>query len=299
MAETCRKFTDLTVEHIKTLRLRDFMMLVVSFVSNLFVVYVLLRCIWEFTPLPQWFTGRYGAWIAAACFIAFPCILSRTRIAQLFTLWSIDARKANNEEYEYIKDILLPICEKENKTLDDYEIYIQDTKFMNAYAYGKRFIIITMGMLKSLPKEEITGILAHEAGHIHYGDTRMTQLTNSMEFCGNAAVKVLCVFNHICGLFTFIPCINFIAMVFSWMFSLMIFGIEFFIHTPCTLIKLFFFRQDEYDADRYACELGFADEIYKGLSHICEDDKDMSFLQHIWDTHPKLENRLERIRGFM
>ena len=156
MAETCRKLTDLTVEHIRTLRLRDFMMLLVSFVSNLFVVYVLLRCIWQFTPLPQWFTGQYGAWVAAACLIAVPCILSRTRIAQLITLWSLDARKATDEEYEYIKDIILPICEKENKSLEDYEIYIQDTKFMNAYAYGKHFIIITQGLLKSLPKKEVT-----------------------------------------------------------------------------------------------------------------------------------------------
>lgn len=62
--------------------------------------------------------------------------------------------------------MLPPICEKLG--IEIPELYLSDDVEANAYTYGdtKPFIVITKGLLETLPDELIPTVLAHECGHI-------------------------------------------------------------------------------------------------------------------------------------
>lgn len=74
--------------------------------------------------------------------------------------------------------MLPPICEKLG--IDVPELYLQLNVNPNAYTYGdtEPFIVITSGLLETVPDELIPTILAHECGHIACHHTLYTTMGN-------------------------------------------------------------------------------------------------------------------------
>lgn len=62
--------------------------------------------------------------------------------------------------------MLLPICEKLGITMP--ELYLELNVQPNAYTYGDAnpFIVMTTGLLETIPNDLIPTVLAHECGHI-------------------------------------------------------------------------------------------------------------------------------------
>ena len=73
-------------------------------------------------------------------------------------------------------DMLPPICEKLG--IDIPELYLTLDVYPNAYTYGdtKPFIVMTSGLLETLPKDLIPSVLAHECGHIACHHTLYTTM---------------------------------------------------------------------------------------------------------------------------
>lgn len=78
---------------------------------------------------------------------------------------SSNLRLGENQLPEYY-DMLPPICEKLG--IDVPEMYLQLDVNPNAYTSGddKPFIVVTSGLLDTMPKELIPTVIAHECGHI-------------------------------------------------------------------------------------------------------------------------------------
>ena len=74
-------------------------------------------------------------------------------------------RLGENQMKKYY-DMLPPICEKLGIPVPD--LYIELDVKPNAYSYGDTtpFIVLTSGLLKTLPDDLIPTVLAHECGHI-------------------------------------------------------------------------------------------------------------------------------------
>ena len=60
-----------------------------------------------------------------------------------------------NEVYDTIK-------EKSHYSNNNIKLYIDNSMNINAYAMGRRTIVITKGAMESLPDNQIKGVLAHE-----------------------------------------------------------------------------------------------------------------------------------------
>ena len=75
-------------------------------------------------------------------------------------------------------DMLPPICEKLGIKVP--ELYLELDVEPNSYTYGytKPFIVLTSGMLETVPDELIPTILAHECGHIACRHTMFTTMGN-------------------------------------------------------------------------------------------------------------------------
>ena len=75
-------------------------------------------------------------------------------------------------------DMLPPICEKLGIKVP--ELYLKLDVEPNSYTYGytKPFIVLTSGMLETVPDDLIPTILAHECGHIACRHTMFTTMGN-------------------------------------------------------------------------------------------------------------------------
>lgn len=74
--------------------------------------------------------------------------------------------RVNEKQFPKYYQMLLPICEKLG--IDVPELYISLDVNPNSYTYGDTnpFIVITTGMLETVPEDLIPTVLAHECGHI-------------------------------------------------------------------------------------------------------------------------------------
>ncbi len=74
--------------------------------------------------------------------------------------------RLNENQLKKYHDMLLPICEKLD--IDVPELYIELDVIPNAYTYGDTnpIIVMTSGLLETIPDELIPTVLAHECGHI-------------------------------------------------------------------------------------------------------------------------------------
>ena len=72
----------------------------------------------------------------------------------------------NENQLKKYHDMLIPICEK--LSIDVPDLFLQLSPYPNAYTSGdsKPFIVITSGLIESLPERLIPTVLAHECGHI-------------------------------------------------------------------------------------------------------------------------------------
>lgn len=74
-------------------------------------------------------------------------------------------------------------------------------------------------------------------------------------------------------------------------------GLELYHEFSLHLLRLVKARQDEYDADRYAFEIGYGAELHNALYDIsggAQDDP--GFWGRLWSDHPVTQKRLEKLR---
>lgn len=295
--------------------IRGFIALTLTFIANMGLVAVFWGAAWYCIPEPLW-DGVKGVLMhlhipptpenmilnLSLATIFLPCLLCRTWLMQRIVIFAMGAKKAAGGDYKKISDALYLVCHKEGKKLNDYNLYVldgADGKECNAAAFGKNNIIVTKGAVNGLGTLPLAGILAHEAGHIHNGDTRVTLLLACMAFFGELAVGILNLTVTICGWFMWIPIVNFVLAIYTWAVAICLTVVNFILNIPSALISLLFSRYDEYDADKYACELGFAAELYEGLSFVTKNERPIGFVDSFWSTHPVTKKRLQRIQQYI
>ncbi|MBP1535863.1 MAG: M48 family metallopeptidase [Ruminococcus sp.] len=74
--------------------------------------------------------------------------------------------KVSEEQMSKYHDMLIPICKKLNIAVP--ELYVSLSPVANAYTSGdtEPFIVMTSGLINTVPEELIPTVLAHECGHI-------------------------------------------------------------------------------------------------------------------------------------
>jgi heat shock protein HtpX len=192
------------------------------------------------------------------------------------------------------------------------EVYVIPDKAMNAFATGykpeKSAIAVTTGLLETLNREELEGVIAHEMSHIKNLDIRVMMLAAVL-------VGVISLLSHI-----FLRSLwfrnndrdNKIGMI------MMIVGIVLAIFSPliANMIKLAVSRKREYLADatgasltRYPPGLANALEKIKGDSNKLKHASNATahlfisnpikkqLFSSLFSTHPPIDERIKRLRS--
>lgn len=182
------------------------------------------------------------------------------------------------------------------------QVYHVPSKMMNAFAVGKQHnaaIGITDGLMRGLNLRELTAVLAHEVSHVDHNDMWVMGFADVIS-------RITHVFSSIGKFLLFInlPLLLLGRPAIPWM------GVIMLLIAPMlvSLMQLALSRAREYDADSGAVELtGDAEGLASALKKLEMQQGGMmnQILKHgdrvpnpsIFRTHPKTEDRLDRLRG--
>ena len=164
----------------------------------------------------------------------------------------------------------------------------------NAYAIGRHTILATEGLFK-LPDDVIQGILAHEVAHLAFRHTEIQLLIGGGNFIMTMFVLILKLISAIIAASALIFGYrhrSFVAVIVGICIAAIIWLWTRF----CMLFLMWSMRQNEYDADKYAAELGYGFELAKGLDAIGTSEPQEPLLKALYSTHPNTHDRIGRLQ---
>ncbi len=93
-------------------------------------------------------------------------------IGPVIIRWSTNMQPLNREEFPWIEETVHEICIKNNVKIP--KLTIANTGMPNAFVFGRTSksatMTLTRGLLNTLSKDEVKGVIAHEIGHIRHND---------------------------------------------------------------------------------------------------------------------------------
>lgn len=194
------------------------------------------------------------------------------------------------------------------------DVYVMPSNELNAYATGKdpehASIAVTQGLIDTLDRDELEGVIAHEMSHIKNRDVQfMTLVAVLVGLAGILSHMILRSYwwggrrrrNRDSGnIGLVLVLVGFILAIFAPIVT--------------RIVQLAVSRRREYLADATAAELtrypdGLADaleeiskrntgkmKVSESVSHLFISDPNKSALDSLYSTHPPIEDRIKRLR---
>ncbi len=209
------------------------------------------------------------------------------------------ARPIDESEAKELYDIVRELSKRAGLPSVPH-LYIVHTPIMNAFTVGSRYqsaIAVTDGLLKNLTLRELTGVLAHEVGHLHNNDMQVMavadavgRLTASLSMAG----QIL--------LFINLPIVLSGQAGISWTGILLLI----FAPTVSSLLQLAISRVREFDADLEAARLtGDPKGLASALAKMEQYERNLlkqillpglnNPSPSLLRTHPPTEERIRRL----
>lgn len=194
-----------------------------------------------------------------------------------------------NEVYERAK-------EKDPSLPDDIKLYMNKSQGINAFATGRKTICITKGLLQA-SDAEIKATLAHEFGHLSNKDTDLILLITVGNFIVTALFVFLRVFFWIMAIVAGFVSESLVSLV----STLLIDGLLVFAMWAWTKIGILLVmhasRLNEFEADTFASELGYAESLIILLDRIGDGSEDESGLfANLASSHPASDLRIAALQ---
>lgn len=213
-------------------------------------------------------------------------------------------RKIKNKD---IRNKIEPIFQKvyeeariKNPELSkDVKLFMCDDESANAFATGKRTVCITRG-LADMDEEHIAGILAHEFGHLANKDTDCILMVVVANLILTAITLVLgLIINFISDVLDDGKGISGSSIVLK-IFKFLWLTIPLFIWTKFgALLCLRGNRNQEYAADHYAAELGYAQQLIDAFVEIEDAPSAKGLWKTLLSSHPDTADRVMKLNEYM
>jgi len=228
-------------------------------------------------------------------------------------LMSTNAQPAEGNRYIYLNDTVEGLAIAAGIPKPD--VYVMPSNELNAYATGKdpehSSIAVTQGLIDTLDRQELEGVIAHEISHIRNRDVQfMTLVAVLVGIAGILSHMILRSYwyggrsrksdKNSGNLGIVIVAVGFLLAIFAPILS--------------RLVQMAVSRSREYLADASAAEMtrypdGLADALEKlakynrggmkvseSVSHLFISDPNKTALDALYSTHPPIEERIKRLR---
>lgn len=204
------------------------------------------------------------------------------------------------------REVYAKAKQKDPSLNSSIQLYITDDDSPNAFATGRKTVCVTRGLL-NMPDEQIRAKLGHEFGHLAHKDTDLILLIS----VGNMFVNMLVTFFNI-GLWFFdiittIMClfmggedgfITHLFMIFSRFLAVITVNLLLRIWTGLgTLLVMKSSRGNEFEADEFAFQLGYGDQLCALLDYFSTHEQKASGLfAALASSHPDSHDRIARLQ---
>ncbi|MCR5717085.1 MAG: M48 family metalloprotease [Lachnospiraceae bacterium] len=190
---------------------------------------------------------------------------------------------------------------------DDVELFINDSKYPNAFATGQKTICITSGMLK-VPVKEFKAVLAHEFGHISHKDTDIILVISVGNMIMNAVfLAIQAAYLFIFGFLKVISMLagtkgtkdDMLAEGMRWAYTLAMAFLDFLMWLWSKIGQLLVLnssRAAEYEADEFSQILGYEEGLIKFLDEN-EDVKSKGLFAILSRSHPRNDDRIAMLQS--
>ena len=201
---------------------------------------------------------------------------------------TIDTKK----EKEYLIPIFEEVYEQAKQAfpnLKEIQLYIIDAMYVNACALGRGTVAVTRGAIQTFSDEELKGAIAHEIGHIYRGHTMALLFT----VVGNGIFTVIMIAIQIFANMANIMFRNGYMRLVTILFNVMV-AYLFYLSQVILSINS---RKNEFEADYFAYEIGYGDNLIEGLYILQEIpmNQKMSLKDKLRASHPHLAKRIARL----
>ena len=184
------------------------------------------------------------------------------------------------------------------------KLYLIDDPMLQAIALGSGTIAVTRGALDISEGDELVGVLAHEAAHLHHRDSMVTLAVMGMNLISYAQVIWGWAWGVVFVILLLYAIFN--LVLFSWV-TLLIAAAPFILTAGiwinvaiCWVVSLMLSLADrsmEYRADRFAEMLGFGPGLVGFLDRLSgmEANSEHRFLVMYLQSHPPTALRIDRL----
>lgn len=181
---------------------------------------------------------------------------------------------------------------------DRIDVRIMYDPMPNAFAIGTSTICLTEGLL-DLPDDLIAGVIAHEVGHLALQHTVVQILIGG----GNLIISVIMLtLEAVRAVLTVGTAVGTVrgGGIFHWFGTIMAAfcaGVIFLWTKFCMLLLCGSSRANEYEADAYAYQIGYGDQLAEALDRITMGTPQASLLRILNSSHPLPGDRIGRLQA--
>jgi len=242
--------------------------------------------------------------VVVALWLSSAGLLFSKRIVQLVAFMAVGARRLTVDEDVLLRPLWAQVTRRAGLPADRYLLRVVDSNEINAAAVGRHIVCITGGALRSLPADELTGVLAHELGHhmrLHTAFSvylcwvllpmtlwaRIGEALSSFYAALTSGLSSLGM-NVVAG----------IAAVFGFLFAVLGWALRL-PEDIAMSIKNTLSRHAEYRVDAFAANVGYGPQLIRALRRFEEIGKQVTAAGQPAmqgdDTHPALPLRIKRL----
>lgn len=201
-----------------------------------------------------------------------------------------------NEVYEKAKL-------KDPNLSQNIRLYIVDQPYPNAFALGRNTVCVTSGLLY-LSDDEIKGIFAHEFAHLSNKDTDITLFIYVGNLIASIMFLILRVVLFIISFFlgSMTGRRNSAARGFVLAATLdLIYAAIVGLYTKLGILLVnYSSRNHEFEADKFAYNLGYGRELRDALTELQgENVKPSGFVANLMSSHPETYLRIEKLNKYL
>lgn len=241
----------------------------------------------------HYLVGIFGLVLNAILFLIF-----LSPIGEFFVIKSAGGVRAKNEDLIDLFNSVIEESRKiDSKLSKNIKLYIiNDKNNINAFATGKSTVGVTIKALEELDQDQLSGIFAHEIGHLSSKDSYIPLAVYSSNLIILGIVLfVKIIITALQLILLFARKIEFLNILIG---SIIKSALTFLTFLWVRIGMLFLnhsSRLNEYAADEFAVRIGFADGLHSALSTIDPNSYKRGVLSELQSTHPITSDRLDRI----
>lgn len=273
-------------------------------VLNIFVITIVVLVCFGGRTMPFW----QALLISTALYI-ISVFVALSPVGEWILRFQTGCQKIQRiDQLNFIEPLFREVYDKAKKLdpsiPDDVQLFMNNDSEPNAFATGRKTICITEGLLY-IPEEQIKATLGHEFGHLAHKDTDLILLVS----VGNLIITgIILGFRLIIGLYYVIFSVvaiflsgeegaiaGAVGSLYHLLITALVTGLTMLWTWIGTVLVMKSSRTNEYEADKFAFNLGYGNELCVLLDSIESSGKKGLFAT-LASSHPEKNDRIARLQ---